>query len=63
MGVWFDDPDIEQEDVFWYHVLAKAMHNSLALNEGLISTDDELETMSCYAVLHRNGLIRILNMY
>jgi len=52
MGVWFNDPDVEMDDIFWYHVLTKAMHNSLALNEGLVSADDKLETMSCYVVLH-----------
>ena len=57
MGVWFNDPDVEMDDIFWYHVLTKAMHNSLALNEGFVSNDDELGTMSCYVVLHRNGYI------
>ena len=57
MGVWFNDPDVEMDDIFWYHVLAKAMHNSLAMKEGLVSADDELGTMSCYVVLHRDGKI------
>ena len=56
MGVWFNDPDIEMEDIFWYHVLAKAMHNSLVRSEGLISIGDKLGTLSCYVVLHRNGI-------
>ena len=60
MGVWFNDPDVEMDDIFWYHVLTKAMHNSLALKEGFVSTDDELETMSCYVVLHRNGIILLI---
>ena len=57
MGVWFNDPDVEMDDIFWYHVLAKAMHNSLAMKEELVTADDELGTMSCYVVLHRNGKI------
>ena len=57
MGVWFNDPDVEMEDIFWYSVLKKRIHNSFALNEGFISIDDKLEIMSCYVVLHRNGKI------
>ena len=56
MGVWFNDPDVEMEDIFWYHVLTKAMHNSLVRSEGFISIDVKLGTLSCYVVLHRNGI-------
>ena len=55
MGVWFDDPDIEMEDIYWYNTLAGAISNSLYGNEGLISIDQEYNTKSCYVVLHRNG--------
>ena len=26
MGVWFNDPDVEMEDICWYNVLAKDMY-------------------------------------
>ena len=54
MAIWFKDPDVEIDEIMWYTFLAKAMHNSRAENEGLVSTDRELGTMSCYVVLHRN---------
>ena len=55
MGVWFDDPDIEMEDIYWYNLLAKEINKSLRKNEGLISVDREYKTKSCYVELHRNG--------
>ena len=55
MGVWFDDPDIEMDDIRWYNILAKEIKNLLDLNEGLISIDREYKTKSCYVELHRNG--------
>ena len=54
MGVWFDDPDIEMEDIYWYNILAKEIKLSLLKNEGLISVDREYKTKSCYVELHRN---------
>ena len=36
MGTWFDDPDIEMNDIFWYNTLTVAMDSSLRKNEGLI---------------------------
>ena len=54
MGVWFDDPDIEMEDIYWYNLLAKQINVSLLLNEGLVSIDQEYNTKSCYVALHRN---------
>ena len=56
LGVWFDDPDIEFDDIWWYNILAKEMEDSLRKNEGLISTDKTLNTKSCYVELHRNGM-------
>ena len=56
MGVWFDDPEIELSDIFWYNHLGIMISNSLASNEGLCSFDEKLEIMSCYVELHRNGL-------
>ena len=60
MGVWFNDPDVKMEDIMWYQHLGKTMHSSLGLDEGLMSTDDKLGTISCYVVLHRNDKIRCL---
>ena len=54
MGVWFDDPDIEMNDIRWYNILAEKMEESLRKNEGLISIDHECNTKSCYVELHRN---------
>ena len=55
MGVWFDDPDIEMDDIYWYDTLAREIECSLRKNEGLISIDREYNTKSCYVELHRNG--------
>ena len=54
MGAWFDDPDIEFEDIYWYNILGIEMQASLTQNEGLISIDQEYNTKSCYVELHRN---------
>ena len=68
MGVLFNDPDVEIEDIYWFHALAVAIGDSLDKNEGLItiesikqldSTEQELKTYSCYVELHRNGLIEL----
>ena len=55
MGVWFNDPDIEMDDIYWYNLLAMAIGDSFRENEGLISIDQEYKTKSCYVELHRNG--------
>ena len=55
MGVWFDDPDIEMEDIYWYNLLAMQIKVSLLLNQGLVTIDKEHNTKSCYVELHRNG--------
>ena len=55
MGVFFNDPDVELDDIFWYNTLAGAISDSLEQNEGLISVDEELNTRSCYVELHRKG--------
>ena len=56
MGVFFNDPDVDLSEIFWYNELAIVMHFSLLHNEGLISVDKELNTRSCYVELHRKGL-------
>ena len=74
MGVLFNDPDVEMEDIYWFNALAIAIDESLYENEGLISiesikqldsTEKELKTYSCYVELHRNGFYRIMvhNLY
>ena len=55
MGVWFDDPDIEMDDIYWYNTLAMVIRDSLRQNQGLISIDREYNTKSCYVELHRIG--------
>ena len=55
MGVWFDDPDVEMNDIYWYNTLALQIRKSWIKNEGLISIDQEYNTKSCYVELHRNG--------
>ena len=69
MGVVFNDPDIDMNDICWYNALAMAMRSSLDTNEGLISVesikqlnsvDQELKTYSCYVELHRKGLIELM---
>ena len=68
MGVLFNDPDVDLEDIYWFNALAIAIDESLYENEGLISiesikqldiTEKELKTYSCYVELHRNGSIEL----
>jgi len=55
MGVWFNDPDVEMEDICWYNLLAKTIYNTKVENPELISVDYKLGAISCYVELHRNG--------
>ena len=55
LGVFFNDPDVELDEIYWYSAMARAIFDSLHKNEGLISTDEELKTHSCYVELHREG--------
>ena len=55
MGVWFDDPDIELDDIFWYNHLAREIEYSLLRGEGLVTVDKKTKTRSCYVELHRKG--------
>ena len=59
MGVWFNDPDVEMEDICWYNLLAKTIYNTKVENPELISVDYKLGAISCYVELHRNGIIRL----
>ena len=55
MGVFFNDPDVDMEDIYWYNFLLLQMMDSLDANEGLIVFDEESNTHSCYVELHRKG--------
>ena len=55
MGVWFNDPDVEMDDICWYNLLAKTIYNTKLTNPELISVDHKLGAISCYVELHRNG--------
>ena len=55
MGVFFNDPDVDLDEISWYNRLAEAILLSLARDEGLISIDEKLNTRSCYVELHRKG--------
>ena len=55
MGVWFNDPDVEMEEICWYNLLAKTMYNNKVEKPELISVDYKLGAISCYVELHRNG--------
>ena len=57
MGVWFNDPDIEMDEIFWYNILAQYIYNSTNDRKGLVSVDPDFGTQSCYVELHRNGLL------
>ena len=58
MGVFFNDPDMNSDDISWYNALSQAMGESIAKKEGLISIDKESKDLiSCYVELHRNGLL------
>ena len=52
-GVFFNDPDIEFEDMCWFNILADQMLRSMERNENLIYLDEEFGTQSCYVELHR----------
>ena len=55
LGVFFNAPDVEMNELFWYNILAGNMFDSFRKNEGLISVDDESTTQSCYVELHRKS--------
>lgn len=57
MGVFFGDPDVNIDDILWYSWLSYEMKVATRNSEELISIDEELETYSCYAELHRKVAI------
>jgi len=52
MGVFFNDPDVTLDEVYWYNTLADEISECLEKEE-LIAVDKELNTRSCYVELHR----------
>ena len=60
MGVLFDDPDVDLDDIYWYNYLAMMMYDYMNINSELIAFDEESNTPSCYVELHRKGLIHYL---
>jgi len=52
MGVYFDDPDVEWGDIYWYNTLAEEIEVYKKKSHGLISFDEELEAYSCCVELH-----------
>ena len=63
MGVFFSDPDVNMDEILWYSWLSYEMKVAIRNSEGLISIDEELETYSCYAELHRKGCNIFLVIY
>ena len=55
MGVVFNDPDVDLDDICWYNILATKMRESMVFNDGLLYVDEKLNTYSCYVELHRKG--------
>ena len=55
MVVFFNDPDVDLDEICWYNAMARAIFHSLENNEGLISIDEESNAHSCYVELHREG--------
>ena len=53
LGVFFNDPDVELGEIYWYNTMAKEIAETLEKDEELIAVDEELETLSCYVELHR----------
>ena len=53
MGVFFNDPDVKLNEIYWYNAMAKEISESLEKEEELIAVDEELDTYSCYVELHR----------
>ena len=53
MGVFFNDPDVELGEIYWYNAMAKEIAETLEKDEELIAVDEELGTHSCYVELHR----------
>ena len=53
MGIFFNDPDVELDEIYWYNAMAKEIAETIEKDEELIAVDEELGTHSCYVELHR----------
>ena len=53
MGVWFNDPDLEMDDLIWYNIMALEIYKNKIENKECFSTDEKFGTGSCYVELHR----------
>ena len=60
MGVYFNDPDVEWSDIYWYNTLAEDIEEYIQMCDNELSSfDEELKAYSCCVELHRKGEIRI----
>ena len=57
MGVWFNDPDLETDDLIWYNILASEIYKNKIESKECFSTDEKFGTGSCYAELHRYSIL------
>ena len=55
MGVLFNDPNVDLDDICWYNLLSIHIIDAMGKNEELITFDKESNTPSCYVELHRKG--------
>ena len=55
MGVLFNDPDVDLDDIHWYNIIYDHVMKLANKNEGLVVFDKESGTHSCYVELHRTG--------
>ena len=67
MDFYNDDPNLELEEIAWFHILGECMQHTyknvrssqklIKLKKGRDPLIDEDEHMSCYVELHRTSLI------
>ena len=67
MDFYNDDPNLELEEIAWFHILGECMQHTyknvrnsqklIKLKKGRDPLMDEDEHMSCYVELHRTSLI------
>jgi len=70
MGVYFNDPDVEWSDIYWYNTLALEIIKYQRQFEGFTSFDEKLKAYSCCVELHshpvgingRNNIIAVTPM-
>ena len=47
MGVLFNDPDVDYDDIYWYFILAGQMHESVGRSFTFISFGKSNQHISC----------------